>query len=65
MVMRLSPKQIKDLQALLKDQTGKDYTDEEAQQAGLAIMRFVYAKESRKVPSGQEPKQKGSPNEEP
>jgi hypothetical protein len=45
--MRLNQKQIKKLQKLLKEQTGKDYTDEEAQQAGLAIMRFVLAKEKR------------------
>lgn len=42
---RISPERIKELQKLLKEQTGKDYTDEEAQQAGLAIMRFVIAKE--------------------
>lgn len=46
--MRLSPKQIKELQKLLKEQTGKDYTDEEAQEAGLAIIRFVIAKETQK-----------------
>lgn len=45
--MRLSPERIKELQKLLKEQTGKDYTDEEAQQAGLSIMRFVVAKEQR------------------
>ena len=48
MTHKLSPKQIKELQKLLKEQTGKDYTDEEAQEAGLSIMRFVYAKELRK-----------------
>lgn len=48
MTHRLSPKQIKELQKLLKEQTGKDYTDEEAQEAGLSIMRFVYAKQLRK-----------------
>jgi len=34
---RISPKHIKKLQKLLKEQSGKDYTDEEAQEAGLAI----------------------------
>jgi hypothetical protein len=46
--MRISPERIKELQKLLKEQTGKDYTDEEAQEAGLAIMRFTIAKEQRK-----------------
>lgn len=46
--MRISPERIKELQKLLKEQTGKDYTDEEAQEAGLAIMRFTKAKEQRK-----------------
>jgi len=45
--MRLSDKQVEELQKLLKEQTGKDYTTEEAQQAGLAIMRFVLAKEQQ------------------
>lgn len=47
-VIRLSPERIKELQKLLKEQTGKDYSDEEAQKAGLAIMRFVMVKEQRK-----------------
>lgn len=46
--MLISPERIKELQKLLKEQTGKDYTDEEAQQAGLSIMRFVLAKEQSK-----------------
>ena len=46
--MRLSDKQIKDLQALLLEVTGKEYSPEETQTAGLAIMRFVYVKELRK-----------------
>lgn len=54
--MRLTPKQVQELQKLLKKQTGKDYTDEEAQEAGLAIMRFVYVKELRKMTTGQKPK---------
>ena len=47
-MIKISPKHIKQLQKLLKDQAGKDYSDEEAQKAGLAIMRFVLAKERRK-----------------
>ena len=46
--MRISPERIKELQKLLKERTGKDYTDEEAQEAGMAIMRFVIAKERRR-----------------
>jgi hypothetical protein len=46
-MVRLSQERIKALQKLLKEQTGKDYTDEEAQEAGLAIVRFVLAKEKR------------------
>ena len=42
--MRISKERIKELQKLLKEQTGKDYSDEEAQQAGLAIIRFALAK---------------------
>ena len=45
--MRLSTERIKALQDLLKEQFGLVYTDEEAQQAGLAIMRFVVAKQQR------------------
>lgn len=48
MAARISPELIKELQKLLKEQTGKDYSDEEAQEAGLSIMRFVIAKEQRK-----------------
>ncbi len=46
-MVRISPERIKELQRLLKEQTGKEYSDEEAQEAGLAIMRFVIAKEQR------------------
>jgi len=47
-MVRISPERIKELQKLLKEQPGKDYSDEEAQEAGLAIMRFVIAKEDRR-----------------
>lgn len=50
--MRLSKQRIQELKKLLKEQTGKDYSDEEAQQAGLAIIRFSMAKESRKYKLG-------------
>ncbi len=50
--MRLSTKHIKALQTLLKEQFGLDYTEEQAQQAGLAIMRFVIAKELRAKSGG-------------
>lgn len=45
--MRLSETQIKSLQALLKSEFGLDYTAEETQEAGLAIMRFVLVKTQR------------------
>jgi hypothetical protein len=55
--MRLSQTHIKALQRLLKEKFGLDYTDEQAQQAGLAIMRFAIAKklrsESREQPTRQ------------
>lgn len=43
--MRLSDERVETLQKLLKERTGRDYTPEGAQEAGLAIMRFVLAKE--------------------
>jgi hypothetical protein len=46
---RLSTTHIKALQRLLKERFGLDYTDEQAQQAGLAIMRFAIAKELRSI----------------
>ena len=45
--MRLSNERIKALQALLKELHGLELTDEQAQQAGLQIMRFVIAKAQR------------------
>jgi len=47
MAARISKQRIRELQKLLKEQTGRDYTDEEAQEAGLAIMRFVIVKHER------------------
>jgi len=45
--MRLSNELIKSLQAHLKELYDLDYTDEQAQDAGVAIMRFVIAKVQR------------------
>lgn len=45
--MRISDNKINELRKLLKEQTGKDFTAEEAQTAGLAIVRFVLAKHRR------------------
>ncbi|MEK7603274.1 MAG: hypothetical protein AAB459_03460 [Patescibacteria group bacterium] len=42
--MRLSSQQIKELQALLSELHGLELTDEQTQEAGLAIMRFTLAK---------------------
>jgi hypothetical protein len=45
--MRLSDERIKSLQELLKEYYGLKYSTEQAQDAGLAIMRFVLAKQQR------------------
>jgi hypothetical protein len=42
--MRLSNERIKALQALLSKLHGLELTDEQAQEAGIAIMRFTFAK---------------------
>jgi len=55
---RISPELIEKLQKLLKEQTGKDYTAEEAQEAGMAIMRFVIAKEQRNSQAQNKPEKK-------
>jgi hypothetical protein len=46
--MKLSQERINELKKLLKEQFDLEYTDEQAQEAGLAIMRFVVAKEQQK-----------------
>lgn len=46
--MRINGKQIKELQTLLLELTGKKYSTEEAQKEGLAIVRFVSVKELSK-----------------
>lgn len=51
-MVQISPEMIEELQLLLKDQTHKDYTDEEAQEAGYAIIRFVIAKKLENVQDG-------------
>ena len=45
--MRLSSERIKTLQAILESEFGLQYSDEQAQEAGMAIMRFVVAKLQR------------------
>ena len=45
--MRLSSERIKTLQAILESEFGLQYSDEQAQEAGMAIMRFVIAKLQR------------------
>jgi hypothetical protein len=45
--MRISPERLQTLKALLKEQCGLEYTDEQAQEAGMAILRFVAAKRQR------------------
>jgi hypothetical protein len=46
--MRLSPRAIANLQAHFLDEFGVKLSDEEAQQIGLKVVRFVYAKELKK-----------------
>lgn len=46
--MRLSSDQIQSLQYLLKKHSGRCYSDEQTQEAGLLIIRFVIAKAQRK-----------------
>ena len=47
--MRLSHERIEKLRVLLKEHYGLDLTDEELQQAGMAIIRFVVVKQSRQT----------------
>lgn len=52
--MRLGKECIKALQDLLKDESGVFFTAEEAQQAGLAIVRFIIAKQQRHLKQEEE-----------
>jgi Tetracyclin repressor-like, C-terminal domain len=45
--MRISSQQIASLKVLLRELHGIELTDEQAQEAGMAIMRFVTAKAQR------------------
>ncbi len=45
--MRISEAQIIKLQKLLKDELGLELDSEQAQEAGLAIIRFIKAKSQR------------------
>jgi len=47
--MRFSDERIKELQAILKEEFGLDYTAEQTQDAGIAIVRFVLAKTQRQL----------------
>lgn len=60
--MRISHKQIKELQALLLEMKGKEYSPEEAQTTGLAIVRFVSAKELQQVTNDKELKNEEKAN---
>jgi len=63
--MKLSEKHIKSLQPLLKDLCGLEFTDEQAQEAGMAIMRFVIVKaQRRRELSKNEENGYGKPDEE-
>lgn len=45
--MRFSRDRIKELQEMLLELTGRHYSEEETQEAGAAIVRFVVAKKAR------------------
>ena len=45
--MRISDKRIKQLQILLHDKFGLEFTAEQTQDVGLNIMRFVITKKQR------------------
>lgn len=45
--MRFSPELIKELKLLLKERCGAEFTDEETQIAGIAIVRFLIVKHQR------------------
>lgn len=45
--MRLSEQRVKELQGLLKELYGLEFSTEQAQEAGLAVLRFVLAKTQR------------------
>jgi hypothetical protein len=47
--MKFSDERIKELQTILKEEFGLDYTTEQAQEAGIAIVRFVLAKTQRQL----------------
>ena len=46
--MKINEGRIKSLQMILKE-LGLEYTDEQAQEAGIAIMRFVLVKAKRRI----------------
>ncbi len=46
--MRLSEERVRSLQALLSKEVGLELTNEQTQEAGVTIMRFVIAKAQRK-----------------
>jgi hypothetical protein len=47
--MRFSPELIGELKQILLEQCGVEYSDEEAQTAGIAIVRFVIVKRQREA----------------
>jgi len=58
--MRFSPELVRELQILLKEHYGVEYDAEQAQTAGIAIVRFVVAKRRR---AGEQQVSKGNVNE--
>ena len=57
---RFSPELISELQQILKDQCGREYTPEELQRIGTSVIRFMIAKRERTF---KRPKAKGNVHE--
>lgn len=58
--MKLSTELINSLKLLLKEQYDLEYSDEQAQEAGLAIIRFVAVKAKREYELTNEGKTNGN-----
>lgn len=57
--MRLNSESISKLQDIFQERYGVELSEEDAQQAGLKIVRYVYAKELRKHSRNVQTKKQG------
>lgn len=46
---RFSPELIRELQQILKDQCGREYTAEDLQRIGTSVIRFIIAKREQAI----------------